>query len=102
MLLIVFMLLGGFLTLFLQNAGTIAMLVPIAAPLATNMGVSPAPFVIALCVSCNMAIATPLGTAVNTQILPVGYKFKDFVLIGGPCWVLIMITLCITSSLIYF
>ena len=102
MLLIVFMLLGGFLTLFLQNAGTIAMLVPIAAPLATSMGVSPAPFVIALCVSCNMAIATPLGTAVNTQILPVGYKFKDFVLIGGPCWVLIMITLCITSSLIYF
>lgn len=101
-LLIIFILLGGFLTLFLQNAGTIAMLVPIATPLAIGLGVSPLPFVVALCVSCNMAVATPLGTAVNCQILPVGYKFKDFVLIGGPCWLVIMVALCITSTIVYF
>jgi len=101
-MLIVFILLGGFLTLFLQNAGTVSMLIPIAAPIAMAMGVSILPFVIALSVSCNFAIATPLGTAVNVQILPAGYKFGDFVKLGGPCWILVMIALCITSKIIYF
>lgn len=101
-LLIVFILLGGFLTLFMQNAGTVSMLIPIAAPLAMAMGMSPLPFVVALAVCTNMAIATPMGTAVNIQILPVGYKFSDYVKIGGPLWVLIMITLCIMSAIVYF
>ncbi len=101
-LLIAFILIGGLLTLFLQNAGTVSMLIPIAAPLATAMGVSPLPFVVALAVSTNMAIATPMGTAVNVQILPVGYKFSDYLKIGGPLWIVLMITLCIMSKIVYF
>lgn len=101
-MLIVFTVLGGFLTCFMANAGTVSMLVPIAIPLAASLGVSPMPFVVALAVSTNMAIATPMGTAVNYQILPVGYTFKDFLCIGGPLWILLMITMSITMAVIGF
>lgn len=101
-LLVSFIIIGGFLTLFLQNAGTVSMLIPIAAPLAIAKGVSVMPFVVSLAVATNMAIATPMGTAVNVQILPVGYKFNDFVKIGGPLWVAIMVVLYVMASIVYF
>lgn len=53
-----------------------------------------------LAVTTNMAICTPLGTAVNQLILPAGYKFSDYVKIGAPCWILMMITLCIAVKIV--
>lgn len=45
---------------------------------------------------------TPIGTAVNMQILPVGYTFKDFLKIGGPLFLLMAAGVAIISSLLYF
>ena len=45
-----------------------------------------------------MAIATPIGTPVNMQILPAGYKFSDYVKIGGPLWLIFMIAVCLTAK----
>ena len=97
---IAFVVLGGFLTTFLQNSGTFAFLAPIAVPIAQALGASPFVFCVVLAVTTNMAICTPLGTAVNQLILPAGYKFSDYVKIGGPCWILMMITLCITVKIV--
>lgn len=47
----------------------------------------------------NMAIATPIGTAVNMQILPAGYTFKDFALLGGPLWLIMTIVVTVCSVL---
>lgn len=68
----------------MQNVSVSAMLAPIYIPLALKMGLSPVPFIILIAVASNMAIATPIGTPVNMQILPAGYKFSDYVKIGGP------------------
>ena len=97
---IAFILIGGLLTTFLQNAGVFAFLAPIAVPIAQSLGADPFVFCVVIAVTTNMAICTPLGTAVNSLILPAGYKFSDYVKIGGPCWILMMITLCATVAII--
>ena len=59
------------------------------------MGISPVPWCVVLAIGTNLAIATPIGTAVNMQILPAGYTWKDFGLITV---VLVSILACV----IYF
>ena len=98
----VMFILGSFLTLFMSNVSVSAMLAPIYIPLAQKMGLSPAPFIILIAIASNMAIATPIGTPVNMQILPAGYTFSDYVKIGGPLWIIFMIAVCLTAPGILF
>lgn len=95
-------LLCSFLTLFMQNSGVAAMITPVVIPMAVSMGISPLAWVIVVAVGTNLAIATPIGTAVNMQILPAGYTFKDFALLGGPLWLImtVIVTICSVAFLI--
>ena len=89
------------LTLFLSNGGVASLFTPVVIPLASAMGVSPVPYVIVIAIAVNLAIATPLGTAVNVQILPAGYKFMDFVKLGGPLWLIMVAALCLLAPIFY-
>lgn len=89
------------LTLFLSNGGVASLFTPVVIPLASAMGVSPVPYVIVIAIAVNLAIATPLGTAVNMQILPAGYKFMDFVKLGGPLWLIMVAALCLLAPIFY-
>lgn len=91
----------GTLTLFLSNGGVASLFTPVVIPLASAMGVSPVPYVIVIAIAVNLAIATPLGTAVNVQILPAGYKFMDFVKLGGPLWLIMVAALCLLAPIFY-
>lgn len=93
-------LLCSFLTLFMQNSGVAAMITPVVIPMAVAMGINPLVWVIVVAVGTNLAIATPIGTAVNMQILPAGYTFKDFALLGGPLW--LVMTAVVTACSILF
>ena len=88
------------LTNFMSNNATAAMLSPICIAMALSLGISPLPWVIVIAACSNLAIATSYGTAVNMQILPAGYKFSDFVKIGGPL-LIIMIAVVTASSLAF-
>ena len=85
------------LTNFMQNNATAAMLCPICIPMALALGISPVPWVILIAATSNFAIATSYGTAVNIQILPAGYKFMDFVKIGGPLLIISIIVVSLTG-----
>ena len=87
------------LTLFMQISGVAAMITPVVIPMAMSLGISPLPWVIVVAVGTNLAIATPIGTAVNMQILPAGYTFKDFALLGGPLWLIMTIVVTVCSVL---
>ena len=90
------------LTNFMQNNATAAMLTPICISMALEMQISPFPWVILIGATSNFAIATSYGTAVNLQILPAGYKFSDFIKIGGPLLIIMIITVVISSLLFLF
>ena len=70
-------------TNFLSNKATAVLLAPLALHLATQMGVDPRPFLLAICFAASASFATPIGYPTNLIVLgPGGYKFTDFVKIG--------------------
>lgn len=90
------------LTNIMSNNATAAMLTPICIAIALSLGISPIPWVIVIGACSNLAIATSFGTAVNMQILPAGYKFSDFVKIGGPLLIILIAVVSICSVAFLF
>ena len=82
---------GGVLTQFMSNTATTALLAPIALFIAQGMGVSPYPLMLGLCSMTAAAFASPVATPPNTMVLVGGYRFKDYLLVGGVLNLLVYI-----------
>ena len=86
----------------MSNTALAAMMTPIYIEIAKSMGVSPIPFVIAIgCVATNLACATPVGTPACTQTLPAGYKYMDYMKIGGPLCIILIIAAAVLCPIMY-
>jgi di/tricarboxylate transporter len=80
-----FFLMASLLTGFMSNAATAVLLAPLAITAARTMGVDERPFLIALTFAASAAFWTPIGYQTNLLVYgPGGYRFTDFVRIGGP------------------
>ncbi len=75
--------LGLVLTQITSNTAVTAMLAPIALFLSQQMGVSPYPMMMALAATCAAGFATPVATPPNTLVLTAGYRFTDYLVVGG-------------------
>lgn len=72
-------------TPFLNNAATVLMVAPIAAGLATRLGLNPDPFLMAVAVGAACDFLTPFGHQCNTLVMgPGGYRFSDYWKLGLP------------------
>ncbi len=71
------------LTQISSNTAVTAMMAPIALFLSQQMGVAPQPFLMALATAAAASFATPVATPPNTLVLVAGYKFLDYVIVGG-------------------
>lgn len=90
------------LTNFMSNTALAAMMTPIYIEIAMQLGINPIPFVIAIgAVATNLACATPVGTPACTQTLPAGYKYMDYVKIGGPLCIILMLVAAFLSPVLY-
>lgn len=77
---------------FISNTATAILVMPIAIAIAQQIGYSPAPFVMIVAISASAAFMTPVSSPVNTMVLaPGGYKFMDFVKVGVPFTILVML-----------
>ena len=80
------------LGLFISNTATAVLMAPIALGTAHQMGVSPYPFAMTIAIAASAAFMTPVSSPVNTLVLgPGNYKFMDFVRIGVPFTLLVMV-----------
>lgn len=77
---------------FMNNAATAAVMCPIAIGVATSLGVSADPFLMAVAVGASCAFLTPIGHQNNTLILgPGGFRFGDYWRLGLPLEVIVLV-----------
>ncbi|VDY63832.1 transporter, divalent anion:Na+ symporter (DASS) family [Shimwellia blattae] len=91
MLICLFVLTAG-IGLFISNTATAVLMAPIALATAKSMGLSPYPFAMIVAMAASAAFMTPVSSPVNTLVLgPGNYKFGDFVKLGVPFTLLVMV-----------
>jgi di/tricarboxylate transporter len=94
--------LGLVLTEFLSNNAVAVIYTPIAIELAQTLGLDPRPFVVAVMFSATLAFATPVGYQTNMMVYgPGGYKFSDYLRIGLPLNIVVMLVVCALIPLIW-
>lgn len=68
----------------ITNNAAAALIFPIAMGTAERLGVSPMPFVFCVMIAASASFATPIGYQTNLMIFgPGGYRFTDYLRIGG-------------------
>lgn len=80
------------LGLFISNTATAVLMSPVAIAIANDLHASPYPFAMIVALAASTAFVTPVSSPVNTLVVsPGNYSFGDFVRIGGPFAVIVMI-----------
>ncbi|MCW8864799.1 MAG: SLC13 family permease [Colwellia sp.] len=96
------MLLLAILTNIVSNNAAAVIGTPIAISVATQLNLSPEPFILAVLFGANLSYATPMAYKTNLLVMNAGgYQFSDFVRIGVPLILLMWITLSFLLNWIY-
>ncbi len=78
--------------LFISNTVTAVLMAPIALSLAHHLKASPYPFAMIVALAASAAFMAPISSPVNMLVLGPGqYRFTDFVKIGVPFTLLVML-----------
>ncbi len=88
--------------LFISNTVTAVLMAPIALTMAQQLNVSPLPFALTVAIAASTAFITPVSSPVNTLVVePGNYRFGDFVRIGAPFALLVMIVTVILVPILH-
>ena len=94
-------LLTALLSNVMSNTATVAVLAPLGIDVALKMGADPITFVIGIIIASNLAFATPIGTPPMTMVLIGGYRFSDYVKVGGLFNIIAVIVTIFAVPLLY-
>lgn len=90
------------MTMFISNTVTAVLMAPIALQSATQIGVSPVPFLFAVAVAASMCFASPFSTPPNALVMKAGqYTFMDYIKVGLPLQVIMGIVMVIVLPLLF-
>jgi di/tricarboxylate transporter len=80
------------LGMFISNTATAVLMAPVALAVAHELHVSPYPFAMIVALAASTAFMTPVSSPVNTLVVtPGNYTFGDFVRIGVPFSIVVLI-----------
>jgi di/tricarboxylate transporter len=80
------------LGMFISNTATAVLMAPVAITMAEELGASAAPFAMIVALAASTAFMTPVSSPVNTLVVtPGNYSFGDFLKIGVPFSIIVMI-----------
>jgi len=84
--------LTALLGMFISNTATAVLMAPVALAMADDLNASPYPFAMIVALAASTAFMTPVSSPVNTLVVtPGNYSFSDFVKIGVPFSIAVMI-----------
>ena len=85
-------LITSILTEMVTNSAVAIVMTPIVIGLSTTLGYDPRPFIVAVMFAASASFSTPTGYQTNTFVYAAGnYKFKDFIKIGLPMDLIMMV-----------
>ncbi|WP_299412500.1 SLC13 family permease [Acaryochloris sp. IP29b_bin.148] len=88
-LLTLFFVLTALLTEILSNNATVLLLLPVAVQVAQELDYNPLAFMFVVTFAASNSFMTPIGYQTNTMVYGTGgYRFLDFLRVGGPLSVL--------------
>lgn len=87
---------------FMSNIGVVVLIVPICLNLAATMGADAMPFVMACAVGTNVSVATPVCVGPITVTTVAGYRFKDYIRVGGIYNILATVVTGISLWAVYY
>ncbi len=80
------------LGMFISNTATAVLMAPVALTVADELSASPYPFAMIVALAASTAFMTPVSSPVNTLVVtPGNYTFGDFVRIGVPFSIIVLI-----------
>ena len=86
----------------ITNNAAAALSFPLALSISSQLGVSPMPFFVVICVAASASFATPIGYQTNLIVQGIGdYKFTDFLRVGLPLNVITFIISMLLIPLIW-
>ena len=95
-------LLMALLTNIVSNNAAAVIGTPIAISMATQLGVSPEAFVLAVLFGANLSFATPMAYKTNVLVMSAGnYSFNDFVRAGLPLVLLLWVVYSVLLTRLY-
>ena len=100
LILYIFYIMTMILTELISNNAAVVVMTPVGIGTALTLGIDPKAVVLALMFAASTSFSTPVGYQTNTMIYgPGGYKFLDFLRVGGPLNIILAI---VTPLLIFF
>lgn len=99
---VVLFIIANLLSQVMSDSGSVACVVPVTMAIANTMGWDPIPMIICTAMGVKVALATPICVSCMTMVLPGGYRFSDFVKIGGIATIAQSIGILIMTYLVYY
>jgi di/tricarboxylate transporter len=86
----------------MPNPAVAVLLAPVALNTAADLGISPYPLMMVVAVSASAAFLSPVGHSANVLIMgPGGYKFSDYLKVGFPLTVAVLVTVLIVIPIVW-
>ncbi|HLF88272.1 MAG TPA: SLC13 family permease [Anaerolineales bacterium] len=102
LVLLILFVISAIITQLMSDAGTTALLGPVAVSLALALDQSPQPYVIAVAMAAVVSFLTPIGHHGNLLIYGPGrYQFNDFLKVGTPLTILVAIIVVLMALFLW-
>ncbi|PID39921.1 MAG: SLC13 family permease [Proteobacteria bacterium] len=89
-------------TSIIPTAALVVLMVPIALKTATGMGISPYALMMGIAMAASSSFTSPISHPANVLVMgPGGYRFIDYVKVGLPLTILILIVLMVTLPIFW-